>query len=720
MSSGCGDVLSLEDLKTVKKHQTFESEVITGHAGGVWSGAEIDTATNSVTGQVQKTLPAILRDMGFERASFDFSAGGTLGIADRNKIVYNPADNNWYSWAGALPHVVTAGTDPTADSNWKPRTDQLLRQELSSADGLKLIGACASVAQLRNTEPEQPGQRIRTIAYSSAFSPEMPRGGGDFEYDSADTTTADDGILTIVTANGARWKRVLQRLYLTCFDAGVYPSGGDDTAALNALFATVASYRLTRGRFHLDMLGLEFQSTQGVTIEFDPTKIELCNFTINNTFYISTTAFAIVRAKPSLRFQDGVGRVQGNVENLKISDATRATSSPVTALHLTADVNGAFSCVVFNNLVAASSYNGIAFGNHCYLVTFNGAKITAYNDLTDSITAGLESSITDAGENYVFNNPVFTGTQIFNWDNIEGEFNVYGGSGDFIKGGINKRSGFILGWYGGHFEFNNAYDNWFESSRVATIVFKPSRVLSVSGSANNFFYDSSADQQSLKVDLDIGSWGGNTVGAIINTMLRSDNCASIQGFQPPVRGRLNKFLVDGKFAETTIVDGWYADANTSRTSRLVSDTTTLTRGTTTDGAGATVGCLNIKKLDSVGTGFPSGAHLITRVPRGDTPAHIKFKYKATADTPVTVTIRLVSIISIDNNGVPTFGKRVITSSAVNLTATTTEKEYVSGTGLNVVADYQRYDYVQLSVSTFEAGTNSAQVSIYDVLLNKIG
>lgn len=131
MSSGCGDVLSLEDLKTAKKHQTFEAEVITGRAGGVPSGAEIDFATNQVTGQVQKTLPAILRDMGFNPAAFDFTTGGTVNA--RDTVVYNPADNNWYSWAGTLPHVVAPGTDPTADGNWKPRTDQLLRQELSSS-----------------------------------------------------------------------------------------------------------------------------------------------------------------------------------------------------------------------------------------------------------------------------------------------------------------------------------------------------------------------------------------------------------------------------------------------------------------------------------------------------------------------------------------------------------------------------------------------------------
>lgn len=140
MSSGCGDVISLEDMKTIKLHQTFEAEVITGRVGGVSTGPEIDTATNAVTGQVQKTMPAILRDIGFSPASFDFTSGGTLTVADRDAVVYNPTDNNWYSWAGTLPKAVAAGEDPTADSNWKPRTDQLLRQDLSSSDGAKLSG----------------------------------------------------------------------------------------------------------------------------------------------------------------------------------------------------------------------------------------------------------------------------------------------------------------------------------------------------------------------------------------------------------------------------------------------------------------------------------------------------------------------------------------------------------------------------------------------------
>lgn len=616
--------------------------------------------------------------------------------------------------AGTLVDV-TIGIDTEADTS---AASQILAA-LGASDGEKWIGNSKTVVGLRNIEPSVDGQRITADMYREELAPINPSGGGVFIH-KATSTAPDDGVFVLVTSGGKRWHKVLDRLQITPAEAGVYPSGGDDATALNTLFSTVAAQRSVLGRVRLDMMGWEFESSTGTTVVFDPTKIELVNFTITNKLYTSTTAFAIVRCSPTLRFQDGYSNVKGNVDNLIIKDSTRATSSPVTALHLTSPVNGAFSCVVFNNMVAAASYNGIAFGNHCYLVTWNHLQITAYNDLTDAITAGLETSITDAGENYVFNRPVFTGTRIFNWDNIEGEFNFYGASMDFVGGGINKRSGFVWGVYGGHLEFNNAYSAWFESSAVATVKFEPSRVLTSAGSATNLFYDSSATANSLKVHSRIGSWGGNTVGAIINTCLVVDTVSSIQGYQPPVRGRINKYLVDGTFTSSTIDDRWYADLNATRTSRLVSDTTTLSRGTVVNADGNTVGCLNITKQAAVGEGFPSGAHLCVQVPRGDTPAHISFRYKATQDVPVSVTVRLVSVLGFSQEGLPIYGSRVITSSAVNLTASTTEQVYRSSTGLNVSNSYSKYDFVQLSISTISAPANSGTVSIYDVLLNKIG
>lgn len=193
MSSGCGDVLSLADLQTAKKHQTFEAEVITGRVGGVSSGAGIDFATNQVTGQVQKTLPAILRDMGFDPAEFDFTSGGTLTVADRDAVVYNPADNNWYSWAGTLPKVVAAGTDPTADSNWKPRTDQLLRQNLASDEDGK------GDALLAVKQPF-PGSVLRTQHDKNAEFVSLDDAGGD--RDSFDPETLE--LLVKAVANQLR------------------------------------------------------------------------------------------------------------------------------------------------------------------------------------------------------------------------------------------------------------------------------------------------------------------------------------------------------------------------------------------------------------------------------------------------------------------------------------------------------------------------------------
>lgn len=140
MSSGCGDVLSLADLQTAKKHQIFEAEVITGKSGGVAGGADIDYATNPVTRQVQKTLPAVLRDAGFSPASWDFSTGGTLTVTDRGKVVYDPVSETWYSYAGTLPVTVPAGFNPVGNADWKPKTDPDLRDDLESTSGAGLVG----------------------------------------------------------------------------------------------------------------------------------------------------------------------------------------------------------------------------------------------------------------------------------------------------------------------------------------------------------------------------------------------------------------------------------------------------------------------------------------------------------------------------------------------------------------------------------------------------
>lgn len=156
----CGDVLSLEDLQTAKKHQLFEAEVITGLSGGVAGGAAIDYATNQVTGQTQKTLPAVLRDAGFRPASFTFATGGTLAVGDSDVAVLWPVssggDGQYYIWKGAYPKVIPASSSPdttggVSDAGWLPWGDITLRDDLASpavGKGVSLVNGAAKQADV--------------------------------------------------------------------------------------------------------------------------------------------------------------------------------------------------------------------------------------------------------------------------------------------------------------------------------------------------------------------------------------------------------------------------------------------------------------------------------------------------------------------------------------------------------------------------------------------
>lgn len=246
MSSGCGDVLSLADLQTAKKHQLFEAEVITGKQGGVAGGADIDYATNQVTGQVQKTLPAVLRDAGFTPASFTFQTGGTLSENDRNKVVYDSASSAWYSWAGALPKVIAAGTNPLLDSNWKPQTDPNLRNNLAASDGEKLIGEAANIAALRTIEPTYDKQRITLREHTAGTG----KGGGQFRAVLAGSSYTDNNGTIIKTAGGAAWLRIGADILNPLMFGAVGNGTTDDAQAVQKM--------LDVGAARSDLLGFNY------------------------------------------------------------------------------------------------------------------------------------------------------------------------------------------------------------------------------------------------------------------------------------------------------------------------------------------------------------------------------------------------------------------------------------------------------------------------------
>mgnify|MGYP004457068981 CR=1 FL=1 len=234
MSSGCGDVLSLADLQTAKKHQIFEAEVITGKSGGVAGGADIDYATNAVTWQTQKTLPAVLRDAGFSPVSWDFATGGTLAVNDRDRVVYDPVSKTWYSYAGTLPVTVPAGFNPVGNANWKPQTDPNLRDDLSAPDGLRRIGQVSTIAVLRTIEPVSNGQKILVEQHTSSTG----LGGGTFQAVIPGTSLTDNNGTVIKTASGAAWRRVNYKVATPRMFGALGDGITNDLSALNAALAS--------------------------------------------------------------------------------------------------------------------------------------------------------------------------------------------------------------------------------------------------------------------------------------------------------------------------------------------------------------------------------------------------------------------------------------------------------------------------------------------------
>jgi len=147
------DVITIEDLQDAKTHEIFHAECITGRSGGVAGGAEINTATNPITGQTQTTFPKILAD-------YADTNGGTFAdgftVQNRGQVFYYETGGivTAYKWAGTpLALVVTGGTAPSdygaIGTDWIDVSESALRNALAASSGATLVSnGQATVAEM--------------------------------------------------------------------------------------------------------------------------------------------------------------------------------------------------------------------------------------------------------------------------------------------------------------------------------------------------------------------------------------------------------------------------------------------------------------------------------------------------------------------------------------------------------------------------------------------
>lgn len=137
---------------------------------------------------------------------------------------------------GSLPDALTrANKIPAFDSAGNPivilppsgsASDVLI--QLAANDGLKLIGQCLSISDLRSITGVGHGQRVFLKSYYSGGS----TGGGMFLWDSSSTRSDDNGVIikpTAITGSG-RWVRECSIIYIE--DFGAYPTATDNTQAI--------------------------------------------------------------------------------------------------------------------------------------------------------------------------------------------------------------------------------------------------------------------------------------------------------------------------------------------------------------------------------------------------------------------------------------------------------------------------------------------------------
>ncbi|CBW54806.1 putative tail fiber protein/putative EPSdepolymerase [Pantoea phage LIMElight] len=108
-----------------------------------------------------------------------------------------------------------------------------LELDLQDIDGMSILGRVDSIATLRTIAPRQDKRFVSVQSYSAgwAATSKAPMGGGFFEYLANDTTTADDGGVTIVGLNGARWRRMISLDHVTVEHFGAMVDGVTDDAA---------------------------------------------------------------------------------------------------------------------------------------------------------------------------------------------------------------------------------------------------------------------------------------------------------------------------------------------------------------------------------------------------------------------------------------------------------------------------------------------------------
>ena len=135
-----------------------------------------------------------------------FEDGSTLSLA--NECLRYEATGEYYRWDGEFPKVVPAGSTPESAGGVGPKKwievgYAALKDALGRKDGMKFVGQCVSMVELRSVTPEFDGQQIILRGYYS----DLPFNENVIYIWDSSSSNTDDGGLYIKPDNlsSGRW-----------------------------------------------------------------------------------------------------------------------------------------------------------------------------------------------------------------------------------------------------------------------------------------------------------------------------------------------------------------------------------------------------------------------------------------------------------------------------------------------------------------------------------
>ena len=242
--------------------------IYTGYAGTMGASPTSSWSSFSLSGaSAYTTAKRLAAEAGYTLVSGSFEEGGT--VSTTTEALWYQGGGKYYSWSGAFPKVVAAGSTPATSGGigagaWVDRTDVTLRSDLSASDGYKLLGEVTNFAALRTLVPTSEGVRVKLRGYYS----ESTDGGGEF-IGHLGTATDDGG--SIAAGDGFYWKRDINyNANILMFGAkrdGVFDSAVPFQNAINYAMKLVfgGTVDFPEGKYYISAPGLADRSA-------DPTK----------------------------------------------------------------------------------------------------------------------------------------------------------------------------------------------------------------------------------------------------------------------------------------------------------------------------------------------------------------------------------------------------------------------------------------------------------------